>query len=127
MLVVDFMHEVELGVWKALFMHLIRILYAAAPGGKLVGILDERYNNSKSMRHYHGLIHNRFRSIPLFSQAIRRFTNNVSEMKKLAARDYEDLLQVILFPLMLHNKLTAFLSVPSRRSKVSLMSLIINV
>jgi hypothetical protein len=42
MLVVDFMHEVELGVWKALFVHLIRILHAAAPGGRLVAILDER-------------------------------------------------------------------------------------
>ena len=85
MLVVDFMHEVKLGVWKALFTHLICILYMATPGGKLVGILDERYNNSKSMQHYHGLIHNMFQSIPLFSQAIQRFTNNVSEMKKLAA------------------------------------------
>ena len=46
MLVVDFMHEVELGVWKALFTHLIRILDAAAPGGRLVGLLDERYDNS---------------------------------------------------------------------------------
>jgi hypothetical protein len=44
MLVVDFMHEFELGVWKALFVHLIRILYAAAPGGRLVGILDKRYD-----------------------------------------------------------------------------------
>jgi len=39
----------------------------------------------------------RFRNIPIFSLAIRRFTNNVSEMKKLAARDYKDLLQVGLF------------------------------
>jgi hypothetical protein len=37
------MHEVELGVWKSLFTHLIRILYAAAPNGELVDILDERY------------------------------------------------------------------------------------
>jgi len=44
MLVVDFMHEVELGVWKALFTHLIRILYAADPSGGLVGILDGRYD-----------------------------------------------------------------------------------
>ena len=43
MLVVDFMHEFELGVWKALFVHLIQILYTAAPGGQLVVILDERY------------------------------------------------------------------------------------
>lgn len=27
MLVVDLMHEIELGVWKALFTHLIRMLY----------------------------------------------------------------------------------------------------
>jgi hypothetical protein len=43
MLVVDIMHEFELGVWKALFAHTIRILYAAAPGGRLVAILDERF------------------------------------------------------------------------------------
>jgi len=43
MLVVDFMHEFELGVWKNLFTHLIRILHAASPGGRLVGELDERY------------------------------------------------------------------------------------
>jgi hypothetical protein len=43
MLVVDFMHEFELGVWKTLFTHLIRILYAAAPGGQLVAEFDERY------------------------------------------------------------------------------------
>ncbi|KAI0247484.1 hypothetical protein BJV78DRAFT_1276905 [Lactifluus subvellereus] len=42
MLVVNFMHEFELGVWKTLFTHLIRILYAAAPGGRLVAELDER-------------------------------------------------------------------------------------
>ena len=28
LLVVDLMHEFELGVWKALLTHLIRILYA---------------------------------------------------------------------------------------------------
>jgi hypothetical protein len=43
MLVIDLMHEFELGVWKALFTHLIRVLYSAAPGGKLVGLLDERF------------------------------------------------------------------------------------
>jgi hypothetical protein len=42
MLAVDFMHEFELGVWKAVFTHLIRILHAAAPGGKLVAELDAR-------------------------------------------------------------------------------------
>ncbi|KAF9532139.1 hypothetical protein CPB83DRAFT_832803 [Crepidotus variabilis] len=48
MLVVDFMHEFELGV---------------------------------------------YRRIPSFGTTIRKFANNASEMKKLAARDFEDLLQ----------------------------------
>lgn len=43
MLVVDFMHEFELGVWKSFFTHLIRILYAAQPDGSLVETLNERY------------------------------------------------------------------------------------
>lgn len=42
MLVVDFMHEFELGVWKALFTHLVRILYAVAPHARQVAELDER-------------------------------------------------------------------------------------
>jgi hypothetical protein len=43
MLVVDFMHEFELGVWKALFTHLVRILYAVAPHARQVAELDERF------------------------------------------------------------------------------------
>jgi len=37
------MHEFELGIWKALFAHTICILYAAAPSGRLVALLDERF------------------------------------------------------------------------------------
>ncbi|KAF7974699.1 hypothetical protein HWV62_11479 [Athelia sp. TMB] len=77
MLVVDLMHEIELGVWKSVFTHLIRILHAEAPGGRLVSELDRRY-----------------RLIPTFGHStIRKFTANASEMKKLAAHNYEDLLQ----------------------------------
>ena len=43
MLVVDFMHEFELGVWKVVFSHLICVLYAAGPSGCLVLELDKRY------------------------------------------------------------------------------------
>jgi hypothetical protein len=43
MLVVDFLHEFELGVWKATFIHIIRILYAAVPGGKAVVLLNTRW------------------------------------------------------------------------------------
>jgi len=45
MLVVDVMHKFELGIWKALFSHIIHILYAVAPGGRLVSLLDERYSH----------------------------------------------------------------------------------
>lgn len=42
MLVVDFLHEFELGVWKATFIHIIRVLYAAVPGGKAVHEMNAR-------------------------------------------------------------------------------------
>jgi hypothetical protein len=45
MLVPDLLHEFELGVWKALFTHLIRVLYAAAPNGSLVAELNKRCDN----------------------------------------------------------------------------------
>lgn len=45
MLVVDQLHEVELGVWKALFVHLIRMLHAFSKTIKknVVATLDRRY------------------------------------------------------------------------------------
>ncbi|KAG2153482.1 uncharacterized protein EDB93DRAFT_1082314, partial [Suillus bovinus] len=42
MLVVDLMYECELGTWKALFTHLIRLLYALPQGSQLVALLDSR-------------------------------------------------------------------------------------
>lgn len=50
MLVVDLLHEFELGVWKATFKHLIRLLYAALPQGDLVAELDHRYVDSSYTR-----------------------------------------------------------------------------
>lgn len=45
---------------------------------------------------------NRFRQVPTFGRfTIRRFHNNVSEMKKLAARDFEDILQASFVPFSL--------------------------
>ena len=80
MLVVDLMHEFELGIWKVLFTHLIRILSAAKAGETLVSELDRRY-----------------RMVPTFgSDTIRKFASNTSEMKRMAARDFEDVLQVSL-------------------------------
>lgn len=43
MLVVDLMHECELGTWKALFTHLPRLLYALPRGSEIIVALDSRY------------------------------------------------------------------------------------
>ena len=44
MMVVDLLHEFELGVWKALLTHLIRILHAVSKRpGALTDILNSRY------------------------------------------------------------------------------------
>jgi hypothetical protein len=51
MLVVDLMHEFELGVWKAVFSHLVSILYAAGASGRLVVELDRRYVTASSREH----------------------------------------------------------------------------
>ena len=44
MFIVDLMHEFELGVWRALLIHLLRILNAE--NKSLVDELDKRYVNS---------------------------------------------------------------------------------
>ncbi|PCH44467.1 hypothetical protein WOLCODRAFT_154510 [Wolfiporia cocos MD-104 SS10] len=78
MFVPDLLHEFELGVWKAVFTHLLCILYAE--GKDRIQILNKR-----------------FRLVPTFGRdTIRHFTNNVSAMKQLAARDFEDILQCII-------------------------------
>ncbi|KAF8954730.1 hypothetical protein BDZ97DRAFT_1765812 [Flammula alnicola] len=81
MLVIDLLHEFELGVWKALFTHLIHLLHAAGRGSDdLVVQLDRRYRDISTFGH----------------GTICKFAVNSSEIKKLAARDFEDLLQCAL-------------------------------
>ena len=56
---------------------------------------------TSSGNHISVLKTNRYRKVPTFGRGtIRHFDSNASGMKKLAARDYEDLLQVHIFPLM---------------------------
>ncbi|TEB29588.1 hypothetical protein FA13DRAFT_1792912 [Coprinellus micaceus] len=79
MLVPDFMHEFELGVWKLLFTHLICLLWATTPGGSMVMEFNKR-----------------FRQVPTFgTDTICRFAIDTSEMKKLATCNFEDILQII--------------------------------
>ena len=89
----DLLHEIELGVWKGLFTHLLRILYAA--GGDTIVALNSRYVTFLTNIIY---LFKPYRccQIPTFGRdTIRKFANNASGMKKLAARDFEDLLQVL--------------------------------
>ncbi|KZT37964.1 hypothetical protein SISSUDRAFT_1129151 [Sistotremastrum suecicum HHB10207 ss-3] len=77
-LVVHILHEFEIGEWKGVLTHLIRILYSY--DANMVYELDTRY-----------------RMVPPFGDyTIRKFRANVSQLKRLAARDYEDLLQVAI-------------------------------
>ncbi|KAI0310371.1 hypothetical protein OF83DRAFT_1070654, partial [Amylostereum chailletii] len=72
----DILHDFELGVWKSLFIHLLRLVEYHSP--EYLHELDRRY-----------------RVIPVFgSDTIRKFSKNVSNLKQLAARNYENLLQV---------------------------------
>jgi hypothetical protein len=94
MLVVDLMHEFEQGVWKALFIHLLRML-DSTKGGSLINELDLRYIVFHITSAVFELISQRFRNVPTFGKGtIRKFTSNASAMKRFAAHDFEDLLQV---------------------------------
>ena len=39
------MHEFELGVWKAVLTHIIRVLYSLGPG--VIAKFDRRYANQR--------------------------------------------------------------------------------
>jgi hypothetical protein len=94
MFVVDLMHEVELNVFKSLFIHLLRILNSV--DNALVVELDRRYGDSSRHLFVETLTSvQRFRELPSFGKdTIRRFSNNVSGLRKLAARDFENIFQV---------------------------------
>ncbi|KAG2057274.1 hypothetical protein BDR06DRAFT_980942 [Suillus hirtellus] len=74
-LVVDLLHEFELGIWCMLLIHLLRILTAL--NRDLVHELDRRH-----------------RQVPPFGPAtIRQFSANTSDMSNMVARNFKDLLQ----------------------------------
>ncbi|KAG8700007.1 hypothetical protein FRC08_004982 [Ceratobasidium sp. 394] len=73
-LVVDQLHEIELGVWKSLFVHLIRLVHHHGP--QAVAEFNRR-----------------FRLVPTFASTIRKFAEDVASIGRIAARDFEDILQ----------------------------------
>ena len=90
----DLLHEVELGVWKGLLIHLFRILEAADENH--LHEVDKRYAVSSTIIYNpNDTLNSRFRLVPTFGGGtIRRFSRNSSELKGMAAWNYEDLLQV---------------------------------
>jgi hypothetical protein len=92
------MHEFELGVWKALLIHLVRILHSL--GSQHIQEFNSQYvvPNFLNLHHPKLSVYLSFRQITPFGRSsIRRFTHNVTDMKKLATRDFKDILQVICF------------------------------
>ncbi|KAJ6624129.1 hypothetical protein B0H10DRAFT_1785166, partial [Mycena sp. CBHHK59/15] len=87
MFIPNLLHEVELGGVKSLFVHLVRVLYVFSPIS--VEKLDERSRRLVEA---------------LFTVSIHCFHANVSEMKKLAAHNFEDILQVCNCSLTLCSK-----------------------
>lgn len=93
----DLLHEIEIGVWKSILIHLLRILECV--GDHLTVEFDKRCVyflplNSACLRP----MPYRFRQVPTFGRdTIRRFSRNASELAQISATHYEDLLQVSIF------------------------------
>ncbi|THV06114.1 hypothetical protein K435DRAFT_849214 [Dendrothele bispora CBS 962.96] len=78
MFTVDLLHEIEIGTWKSILIHLLRLLFAS--NREMVEELNSRY-----------------RQVPPFGrETIRRVNGNVSDFKRKTAREFEDYLQVAL-------------------------------
>lgn len=92
MLIVDLLHKFELGVWKALFIHLL----IDSQTETSLAELDQQWVCYKSTS-YSSLkfLLISYRHVPKFGcDTIQCFKKNVSEMKRTTACDFEDLLQV---------------------------------
>ncbi|KAI0749293.1 hypothetical protein C8Q80DRAFT_1100762 [Daedaleopsis nitida] len=75
----DLMHEFELGVWRGIFDHLVRLIHAQ-PGDNAI----KEFNR-------------RMRLMPKWGRdRIRRFYEDASTRKRMAAHDYEAYLIVII-------------------------------
>ena len=86
------MHEFELGVWRAIFIHLLRILQSIDEN--IIVELDQWWVGFQVITDYK-LISTSFREIPSFGcNTIWHFAANSSELKKMAAHNFENLLQV---------------------------------
>ena len=86
------MHEFKLGVWKALLLHLVWILYSI--GASTVQEFNHWYALFSTCNVWSPELSVSFWQITSFGSTIHPFTHNIANMKKLAAQDFEDILQV---------------------------------
>jgi hypothetical protein len=98
MLVSDILHEFGIGEAKRLLIHLFRIIEAIQRQdptlSSLLTEINERYGHSfRTHRLQSSVSSSRYRQVPTFGNSIRTFTRNVADMKKMAARDIEDVMQ----------------------------------
>ena len=89
------MHEFELGVWKSLLTHLVCILHSLGP--KYVQEFNSQYVPINTPRLINWISF--WQVAPFGHSTIHCFTHNVAELKKLAAQDFEDILQVNSAPI----------------------------
>lgn len=96
-LVVDQLHEFELGIWKRIFTHLVRIIEAAG-GESAVQELNERCVPWCMLYCKHDPhCAFSFRQVPGFGwTTVRKFVSDVCAMKRMAARDFENILKVCI-------------------------------
>jgi hypothetical protein len=91
-MVVDLMHDVEIGVEKQVLLHHLRTFNAMGKG--TIEEFDARFVLWWCQHNFCLTIHS-FRQVPTFGRdTIRRFGGNVSALKRPAAWSFEDILQV---------------------------------
>ena len=123
---VDVLHEVEIGVWKSLFIHLLRLL-ETIPGTGQETVLNSRFVSPVYSLPSLRLLKLkfppcRFCQIPAFGQdTIQRFQHDVSAMKQFRVRDFEDLLQVRVPKYLAPSRISLSPSVLQPPSKVSFL------
>ena len=90
----DLMHKVELGGWKVIFIHLLRMLQSI--GEEWLVELDRRcvWCHTSKVKCTKWCSY-RFQEIPSFRRdTIHKFSMNVLELKKVITLDFKNLLQV---------------------------------
>ena len=92
-LVVDILHEFDLGIFKSVLKHLLRTLHAVDPSH--IHVVNDRYVLSHLYEHTTALHLSRFKAVPSFGlQSICPFPDNVTDLSHRPAWFFEDILQV---------------------------------